>query len=255
MFQTGLVSISFRPYAVDEIIAAAKAAGLRGIEWGSDVHVPVGDLETAKAVRAKMAAAGLTTCAYGSYYRIGAQDDPETEFARYLCTAEALGAPVIRIWGGKVPTKDLSEAEFEADVAEGKKLAAMAAERGITVTLECHGGTFTDEYHWALRYINAVNAPSMRMYWQPNQDYGIAYNLEAAKALAPVTENIHVFTWIKRNGEVKQYPLACGTVVWAEYLRAFADGDHWLLLEFMYDNRLETLAETAATLREWAERV
>ena len=41
------------------IIEAVKAAGLDGIEWGGDVHVPHGDVETAKRVAKLMEEAGL----------------------------------------------------------------------------------------------------------------------------------------------------------------------------------------------------
>ena len=40
MNHTGLVSISFRKLSPEEVISAAAAAGLKAIEWGSDVHAP-----------------------------------------------------------------------------------------------------------------------------------------------------------------------------------------------------------------------
>ena len=45
MFDTGLVSVSFRGLTVAEVAAAAAAAGLKNIEWGSDVHAPCDDLQ------------------------------------------------------------------------------------------------------------------------------------------------------------------------------------------------------------------
>ena len=61
--KAGLVSVSFRKLTVREVCQAAKDAGLSYIEWGSDVHLPVGDPdklqevlqaqeETEKALRA-----------------------------------------------------------------------------------------------------------------------------------------------------------------------------------------------------------
>ncbi len=47
MLYTGLCSITFRSLSVDAIIELATKARLDGIEWGSDVHVPPGDLELA----------------------------------------------------------------------------------------------------------------------------------------------------------------------------------------------------------------
>ena len=38
----GLCSITFRDLAVDDVVALAAEAGLAGIEWGADRHVPPG---------------------------------------------------------------------------------------------------------------------------------------------------------------------------------------------------------------------
>ena len=51
--KTGLTSVSFRKLSVDEVIALAKKAGVDGIEWGSDVHVPPNDIEYVKEVADK----------------------------------------------------------------------------------------------------------------------------------------------------------------------------------------------------------
>ena len=52
MFHTGLVSISFRGNTAEELIQAAKETGITAIEWGSDVHVPAGDVQRAAQVKA-----------------------------------------------------------------------------------------------------------------------------------------------------------------------------------------------------------
>ena len=67
-YRTGLVSISFRKYSVEELIEASLAAGITAIEWGSDVHVPAGDVETAKKTAELCEKANITLPQYGSYY-------------------------------------------------------------------------------------------------------------------------------------------------------------------------------------------
>lgn len=47
--KTGLVSVTFRQKSVEEIAALTAEAGLSGVEWGGDVHVPPGDREAAAA--------------------------------------------------------------------------------------------------------------------------------------------------------------------------------------------------------------
>ena len=41
--KTGLVSISFRKKTPLELIKASKESGLEYIEWGGDVHIPMGN--------------------------------------------------------------------------------------------------------------------------------------------------------------------------------------------------------------------
>jgi hypothetical protein len=77
--RAGLLSVTFRAFDADRIIALARDARLAAIEWGGDVHVPHGDVETAARVRDACAAAGLTVSAYGSYYRAGATAGPSLE--------------------------------------------------------------------------------------------------------------------------------------------------------------------------------
>jgi hypothetical protein len=49
MIRTGLVSVTFRQLSAEEIIKLVVCAGLEGIEWGGDIHVPHGDLKRSSA--------------------------------------------------------------------------------------------------------------------------------------------------------------------------------------------------------------
>ena len=250
-FHTGLVSISFRRYSVDEIIAACREAGLEWIEWGSDVHVPAGNLAIADEVAAKTRAAGLVPVAYGSYFRLG-QHTP-AEFAPYMESAKHLGARVIRVWGGIKGSAETTEAERVRLIADAREIADMAEAAGLVVTLECHGGTMTDDYKAGIALYEAVNHPALRAYWQPNQCFDEEYNLTAARLYAPRTECLHVFHW----SATARHPLCQGREIWEKYLDIFRpeakEREIGLLLEFMHDDRLETLLETANELNSWVE--
>ena len=69
MIKTGMASVTFRQFDVDEVIRRTKEAGLMAIEWGGDVHVPHGDLDKARYTADKMRENGLEIASYGSYYR------------------------------------------------------------------------------------------------------------------------------------------------------------------------------------------
>lgn len=91
------------------------------------------------------------------------------------------------------------------------------------------------------------------MYWQPNEHRSHTYNLEAARALAPHTECIHVFYWDAQG----HYPLANGVREWEAYLSVFRKQSpkqpQPLLLEFMPDHKVESLPAEAKTLQRLIE--
>lgn len=248
-FYPGLVSISFRRYSVDDILDACQKAGLTCIEWGSDVHVPAGNAQVANEVAEKTKAAGLFTMAYGSYFRLGG--NTPAEFAPYIDSAKRLGARVIRVWGGVKGSANMTAEEREKLVADARAIADMAEEAGLIVTLECHSDTVTDHVDSGMDFYKAVNHPALRAYWQPSQFYDEAYNLDAAARYAPLTECLHVFQWSR----TARHPLPEGREIWGKYLDLFRaeaeDRDIGLLLEFMHDDRLETLYETAEELKSW----
>jgi 3-dehydroshikimate dehydratase len=195
---TGLCSVTLRALPVDDVVAIAAGAGLEGIEWGADVHVPPGDMAAAAAARAATAAAGLRVASYGSYYRAGA-DDP-AGFAAVLDSARALGAPRIRVWAGDVASADASPAARAAVTVAARDAADRAAAANLEVAFEFHGGTLTDEAQPALALLQAVDrgrsgAARVRSYWQPPQDVPDDEALAGLRRLRGHVTAVHVFSW------------------------------------------------------------
>ncbi|MBR0509170.1 MAG: sugar phosphate isomerase/epimerase [Clostridia bacterium] len=248
MLKSGLVSVSFRALEPEEIIRITAEAGLAGIEWGGDVHVPPGDPENARRIGALTRAAGLEVSGYGTYYRLGRHvGDLTEEFAALLETAKALCAPVMRIWAGTKASADVSEDERAALVAEAKTVARMAENAGVPAAFECHRNTLTDDYRSAVRLMSEIGSPFLRMYWQPNESRSPAYDREALAALLPYIENVHVFNW--PDTETRR-PLEEAGTLWQGHFSALAaDGkDRWCLLEFMPDDDPASLKREAAAL-------
>ncbi len=242
---TGLVSISFRGLTPEELLTAAAAAGLESVEWGGDVHVPAKDTATAAQVRILTREADICAYSYGSYYKIGAT--PEEEFAGVLASADALGTDIIRTWAYNKGSQEVTDAEYRAAVADARRICDLA--EGKTICLECHNFTLTDEYHAALRFVRDVDRENFASYWQPNQYRDTAYNLAACEALAPLTRAVHVFSW---DGDIR-LPLVAQEKEWRQYIdiiRRHAP-DVPFMLEFMHDDRVETLLETAEVLKGW----
>lgn len=240
----GLVSVSFRNHTPDEIVRAVKNAGLSAIEWGGDIHVPHGNLERAKEIKALCDETEIAMPEYGSYYFL-AQSNPEL-FNDIVQTAQILGSPLIRIWGGKKSSDTLTCAEYDALVSDAQRICDITPE--TTLCLECHGSSITDEYHMALQFLQDVHRKNLKMFWQPNQFRCFSYNMDALSALLPYICSVHVFSWQRE----KHFPLVDGKNEWKEYLRILKTKDdiHYML-EFMHDGRIESLKETAEELKEW----
>ena len=243
MFEPGLVSISFRSLGYEEIIKLAVEAGLKSIEWGSDVHAPCGDKEKLMAIAKATKESGLHCCSYGTYFRLGVTDNKA--LSEHISAAEILGTDVLRLWCGDKGYSEYSHDEKEKLISACKEAAKIAEENHVTFCLECHNNTFTDCLAGAKEVMAAVSSPNFRMYWQPNQHRTTEENLLYAETMAEYTEHIHVFNWL---GD-KRFPLKEGKTLWKEYLKKLP-GDRCLLLEFVPDDRPETLKTEAEALFE-----
>lgn len=255
----GLVSISFRRLPAEDVIALAGGAGLDCIEWGSDVHArpplesepsPAERREALRAVARATAAAGLSVSSYGTYFRLGAT--PAGDFPAYIGAAKTLGTRIVRVWAGTKGFREMEEADFARLAEAAREVAGMAAEAGITACLECHPNTATDCLEGTERLLGAVASPALAMYWQPNQYHSLEWNMEYLRAIAGRVRVAHVFNWrADAKGAVSRLPLRDGIATWRRYLGELPRGIP-LLLEFMPDDRPESLREEAAALRECA---
>ena len=243
MFKAGLVSISFRSLSPEEILLLCKENGLSLVEWGSDVHAPYNSEERLRAIAARQKELGIACSSYGTYFKLGIHDT--SELHGYINAAKILGTNILRLWCGDKNHEDLTEEQKNHLLAEAKKAALIAEEAGVILCMECHNNTFTNCVEGALELMNTVNSPAFQMYWQPNQFRSDEVNFAYAKAIASYTKNIHVFQWREKD----KFPLADGLPLWEQYLSYF-DGSQALLLEFMPDNKPESLEKEAATLHK-----
>ena len=241
---TGVCSVTFRSLGPAAIIHLAAGAGLGGIEWGGDVHVPSGDTARAAAVARETADAGLRVLSYGSYWR--AEDD---EFSAVLATAVALGAPRIRVWAGRTGSAEASDRERDAVVARLRAAAELAASDGVELGLEFHGGSLTDTVGSTARLVDEVGHPTLRSYWQPPLSVPDADALAGLDELASIVSTVHVFSWWPGT---ERRPLSERAGLWTAVVRRLiATGtSHDLLLEFVPDDNPKLLAGEAQTLRK-----
>lgn len=248
MILTGLVSVTFRELSPSEIIDLVVEAGLDGIEWGGDVHVPHGDIKRAKEVCKMTRDMGLIIPSYGSYYRTAWDHSQNPPFETILETALALETPCIRVWAGNIASSDADELWWEKVIEDSRRIACMADREGVNVAFEYHGGTLTDTNDSAIKLIKRVGHSNIKSYWQPPIDQNINERTEGLSRILPYLAHIHVFHW---EG-TKRLPLIMGFNEWRKYLNIVkgAGKECFAMLEFVKGDAPGQFLEDAKALKK-----
>lgn len=242
MIRPGLCSVTFRALDVPALIDLAATTGVQVIEWGGDKHVPPGDPDFAAQVQTLCDTKGILPASYGSYVRAG-MPGARAEFAKVLASARALCARNIRVWAGDAKRADAGAQAFDTAAADLAHFARSAAQDNITVSVEYHRRTLTEEAEDALALLNAAAEDNLYSYWQPVPGRGLARWLEELDMLSPHLGDLHVFHWIMTDGGQKRRPLAEGLPDWRVLFDAWTPAPRWphprtAFLEFVRDDEI-----------------
>ena len=248
LLQPGLVSISFRNLSPEALLEEVASAGLKGIEWGGDVHVPHGDVQRAEQVKDTSENAGIEVAAYGSYYRLGETED-NPEFQAVLDSALALGAPSIRVWAGRTGSADADEAIWQRVIDDANRICDLAEAQQIRICLEYHGGTLTDSIESSTRLLSEVPHPNLDTLWQPPNGKADEHCEKSLLGILDRVSNLHVFHW-GPGGWSDRFALAEGIGRWKRFfeLAQTKPKPRWALMEFVKNDSLEQFHEDAKTL-------
>ncbi len=248
MLIPGLVSVTFRKFDKFKVASLARKAGLREIEWGGDVHVPVNNDNAVRNAVISCLENKVEISSYGSSFRCKSVDGIDENIA----AASGIGARYMRIWAGTKYSCDATPDERRKTVEIIKETCRKAAPYGIKVCTECHIETLTDDYESALRLVDEVAEDNFGLYWQPNQFRDTEYNLKACRATLPYMTNVHVFHWSADS----MFPLEVGKDIWSRYIDIISsDGkEHSLQLEFVVDGSTDQFFRDAETLHGLLEK-
>jgi len=195
----GLCSISAMDRPLEGVAALAVANGLDGIEaTARPPHVdPAAPLDVHRATARAVRDTGARILAYGSYLgraEVGgatAVDPRAAEQAARI--AEALAAPLLRVWAEPIPN---APAEGFAEIAALLRAACdAAAPAGIDVVVERHAGSFADTPERIDRLFAAVARPNFALNYQvldllPQSLAGT--QPDDARRLAPLARYYHL---------------------------------------------------------------
>jgi sugar phosphate isomerase/epimerase len=170
-------SLACRDWTIEEAVAAAARYGYDAIEWrlaDGETLEPETAPEVWRRLREVPAAHGIEISCLDTSCRV-TQDSPESRSAvieagkRMIDRAAELGAPFIRVFGGRLPA-GTTRAELLAPTAEVlHALGTHSAPRGVTVLLETHDSWTSSEDVLAL--IQATALPSVRVLWDTHHTY------------------------------------------------------------------------------------
>lgn len=249
----GLCSVTLRALSTDAVIELAARAGLRAIEWGADVHLPpTTPAAAARALARRCSDAGLACPSYGTYWFAGRSDAAELD--PIFDIAEALGAPLLRVWTPFGIGPDAPEAERSRIAASLQTCVDRAARRELAVALEFHPGTLTETAASALDLI--ALSGDVLTYWQPRPGDGEIEAIPELEAVADRLAHLHVFSW--GAGYTDRRALAHREGLWRRALRIAASKPSSLSarcahLEFVRGDSPDALIEDARALVRYIE--
>jgi len=252
----GLCSITFRSLDADAVLEVAVRAGVEGIEWGADGHAPPGGGSDVVRLAERCRDAGVEVVSYGSYLGFGpAQGEDSAAVDAVLDSADALGAPMVRVWAELGVGPDASAPERARVTARTAAYVDAIVGRGLIPVLEFHPYTLTESAASALELLDALD-PVARTHWQPDPAASPDNALAELERVAPRLAHLHVFAW-GPGGIGDRRALADGADLWP---RALVLTDHdaaplatrrYALCEYVRDDDPDQLVADAAVLRSW----
>lgn len=228
----GICSVTFRKLTPDEIIGLCASNLVDAIEWGSDVHVPVGDTELAREIGIRCTANNIKCPSYGTYFRCDSGNDFKT-----ICeTGTALGASTLRIWAGTKERKAMTDSEYSGLVGNVRECAKIAQSYNLNIAFEYHVGTLTSTPEDTLNLINDVQGNNVFTYWQPmywlgtDKNTEIEENIRSIELLRKHIINVHVYNMER----TVRKPLGNARTEWENYMKRL-NADNYYLEFVQYD--------------------
>lgn len=252
-FEPALCTVTFRAMTAENIVGLAVEAGLAAIEWAGDAHVPSGAGQVAGDVGRLCRKAGLAT-SYGSY--VAPPTDDLSVFVQALETAIALDATNIRIWPGtrQRASWDYSADERRATADAIRDMAVEAARCNVTVSLEYHPLSLTDNKGSARRLIEAIAHTNVYLYWQPRPGLPLNDAMVEITEIGSHVSHVHVYAW---DGSRNRFLLNTAFDYWRTVLAAMPasrwNGRRFAMLEFVANDDPVAFLNDAATLKQILE--
>lgn len=183
-----------------EMLALAAQYGYDGVEpraGGNQSHAVelAASAEQRASFREQAADAGIDICCLAAGARFADPADRDAQVAeslQYIDLAAAIGAPALRVFGGRIPAGISRETAIDGVVDAFTRLADRAGERGVAVCLETHDDWCNPQDVAAV--LERVDHPAIGVNWDivhPLRTEGWTL-ADAYGALRPWIRHVHV---------------------------------------------------------------
>ena len=214
------MSFSCPELTLPDMLSLAQNLGYTGIEprAGSNHNHGVeldADATTRRTIREQATESGIALCCLATSCRYADPATVQAEIAetlRYLDLAAEIGAPRLRVFGGKIADGVSREAAIENVAAALRQVADLAQSHNVTICLETHDD-WCDPNHVAA-VMERVNHPAIAVNWDimhPVRAGGAT--MESAYArLEPWIRYVHVHDGSTRQDKLEMVPMGTGDI-------------------------------------------
>lgn len=216
--------------------------GIKGEHIGPDE--PAAELARVRGLFERAGARVLAIMGYSTFTMPdGAPRDEHIRIAlRFIETARALGCPVLRVFGGKVP-EGLTVEQAAANIVRGLRALAGPAERaGVTVAIETHDDWRVGGLLGGI--LDAVGSPAVGACWDAANSHFVEPLETTYAAIGRHVRHVH-FKDAGKDAEGKTRSMLPGTgeVPLERVLALLRDGGYAGTLSFEWEKKWEPALE------------
>lgn len=237
------MSFSTPELSLDGMLLLAKKIGYDGIEPRIDanhahgIEISIGNAKR-REIKEKALSSGIAICCLATSCNYADPEKHEQMVARtHECIdlAGDVGAPSIRVFGGRLPENVKREETVELLVKGFSTLASHAAERGVKICIETHDD-WCDPQDVAT-VIRRVNRAFIGINWDIMHPVRVAGKTiqESFDILKPWIYHLHVHDGTTKDGKLQLVPIGTGDI------------DHKLAIEL-----LKTISYDGYISGEWS---
>ncbi|MBS7624797.1 sugar phosphate isomerase/epimerase [Candidatus Bathyarchaeota archaeon] len=221
---------------LEKIIRSAAKMGYEGIEFRGlleDLDISRRQEFTANLNKTKklLADYGLSVSGISISARFAVVDPDEKreqfdETRRNMALAADLGAPIVRIYGGRIPRGFTHETIMPIIVQNLREIGDEAEDYGVTLALETHDDWVDTSL--CAKLMREVNHKRVRILWDLHHPYRMRGEKpeETYKNIGQYAVSVHIKDSIVENNKVKYVLLGEGDVPIKEMLELLIKGGY-----------------------------